>query len=106
MRTLPFVLLGLAVSLSSGCIIIAPNHNGKRATERQESLELDASSVRKTIIIEHSGHDSTSEEGVPVRKTVHQTIIVNGEELKPGDFDSLPPEIKEIIRKHGVKVDD
>jgi len=100
------LLVTLLSIISSGCIIIAPNHNGKKAAERQESLELDTTSARKTIIIEHSGIDSTSEEGIPARKAVHQTIIVNGEELKPGDFDSLPPEIKEIIRKHGVKVDD
>lgn len=106
MRNTSAILATLLSIISSGCIIIAPNHNGKRTAEREESLELDTSSVRKTIIIEHSGHDSTSAEGVPARKTVHQTIIVNGEELKPGDFDSLPPEIKEIIRKHGVKVDD
>ena len=47
-------IVGCALLLTAGCIVIAPNHGGKRQTESEEVVEMDTSTVKRTIIIELS----------------------------------------------------
>ena len=94
-------IFGCALLLTAGCIVIAPNHGGKRQTESEEVVEMDTSTV-KDIIIEHA--TSRSRDNTESSKTVKQTIIINGEEKQQDDLESLPPEIQEILRKHGLKI--
>ncbi|MGB1055212.1 MAG: hypothetical protein ACPG4V_15610 [Limisphaerales bacterium] len=97
-------IFGCALLLTAGCIVIAPNHGGKRQTESEEVVEMDTSTVKRTIIIEHATSASDAENNTESSKTVQQTIIINGEEKQQDDLESLPPEIQEILRKHGVKI--
>lgn len=97
-------VFGCALLLTAGCIVIAPNHGGKRQTESEEVVEMDTSTVKRTIIIEHAISASDPENNTESSKTVKQTIIINGEEKQQDDLESLPPEIQEILRKHGVKI--
>ncbi len=97
-------IVGCALLLTAGCIVIAPNHGGKRQTESEEVVEIDTSTVKRTIIIEHATSASDPENNTEPSKTVKQTIIINGEEKQQDDLESLPPEIQEILRKHGVKI--
>ena len=97
-------IFGCALLLTAGCIVIAPNHGGKRQTESEEVVEMDTSTVKRTIIIEHATSASDPEHHTESSKTVKQTIIINGEEKQQDDLESLPPEIQEILRKHGVKI--
>jgi len=97
-------IYGCALLLTAGCIVIAPNHGGKRQTESEEVVEIDTSTVKRTIIIEHATSASDPENNTESSKTVKQTIIINGEEKQQDDLESLPPEIQEILRKHGVKI--
>ena len=97
-------IVGCALLLTAGCIVIAPNHGGKRQTESEEVVEIDTSTVKRTIIIEHATSASDPENNTESSKTVKQTIIINGEEKQQDDLESLPPEIQEILRKHGVKI--
>ena len=75
----------------------------KRQPESEE-VEMDTSTVKRTIIIEHATSASDPENNTESSKTVKQTIIINGEEKQQDDLESLPPEIQEILRKHGVKI--
>ena len=77
---------------------------GKRQTESAEVVEMDTSTVKRTIIIEHATSASDPENNTESSKTVKQTIIINGEEKQQDDLESLPPEIQEILRKHGVEI--
>ena len=97
-------IVGCALLLTAGCIVIAPNHGGKRQTESEEVVEMDTSTVKRTIIIEQATSASDPENKTESSKTVQQTIIINGEEKQQDDLESLPPEIQEILRKHGVKI--
>ena len=97
-------IFGCALLLTAGCIVIAPNHGGKRQTESEEVVEMDTSTVKRTIIIEHATSASDPENNTESSKTVKQTIIINGEEKQQDDLESLLPEIQEILRKHGVKI--
>ena len=97
-------IVGCALLLTAGCIVIAPNHGGKLQTESEEVVEMDTSTVKRTIIIEHATSASDPENNTESSKTVKQTIIINGEEKQQDDLESLPPEIQEILRKHGVKI--
>ena len=97
-------IVGCALLLTAGCIVIAPNHGGKLQTESEEVVEMDTSTVKRTIIIEHAISASDPEHKTESRKTAQQTIIINGEEKQQDDLESLPPEIQEILRKHGVKI--
>ena len=97
-------IYGCALLLTAGCIVIAPNHGGKRQTESEEVVEIDTSTVKRTIIIEHATSASDPENNTESSKTVKQTIIINGEEKQQDDLESLPPEIQEILRKHGVEI--
>ena len=106
MKILTLPIFGCAVLLTAGCIVIAPNHGAKRQTENEEVLEMDTSTVKRTIIIEHANSASNPEQNTESSKTVQQTIIINGEEKKQDDLESLPPEIQEILRKHGVEIED
>ena len=98
-------VFGCALLLTAGCIVIAPNHGGKRQTESAEVVEMDTSTVKRTIIIEHATSASDPEHNNESRETVQQTIIINGEEKQQDDLESLPPEIQEILRKHGVEIE-
>ena len=97
-------IVGCALLLTAGCIVIAPNHGGKRQTESEEVVEMDTSTVKRTIIIEHATSASDPENNTESSITVQQTIIINGEEKQQDDLESLPPEIQESLRKHGVKI--
>ncbi|MDA7628522.1 hypothetical protein N8843_07755 [Verrucomicrobia bacterium] len=99
-------LLVAAMISATGCIVIAPNKGGKSQAAREASPEVDTSTVKRTIVIEHSNSNSAPDKGTGYEKQTHLTIIVNGEEKKSEDLDSLPPEIKEILKKHGVEIDD
>ena len=104
MKILTPSAFGCALLLTAGCIVIAPNHGGKRQTESEEVVEMDTSTVKRTIIIEHATSASDPENNTQSSKTVKQTIIINGEEKQQDDLESLPAEIQEILRKHGVKI--
>ena len=104
MNILTSSIAGCTLLLTAGCIVIAPNHGGKRQTESEEVVEMDTSTVKRTIIIEHATSASDPENNTESSKTVKQTIIINGEEKQQDDLESLPPEIQEILRKHGVKI--
>ena len=106
MKILTLPIFGCAVLLTAGCIVIAPNNGGKRKTENEEVMEMDTSTMKRTIIIEHAISTSDPEHKTESRKTAQQTIIINGEEKKQDDLESLPPEIQEILRKHGVEIED
>ena len=82
--------------------------NGVDVTETtcKEVMEMDTSTMKRTIIIEHAISASDPEHKSESRKTAQQTIIINGEEKKQDDLESLPPEIQEILRKHGVEIED
>lgn len=54
-------IFGCALLLTAGCIVIAPNHGGKRQTESEEVVEMDTSTVKRTIIIEHATSASDPE---------------------------------------------
>ena len=99
-------IVGCALLLTAGCIVIAPNHGGKRQTESEEVVEIDTSTVKRTIIIEHATSASDPENNTESSKTVKQTIIINGEEKQRDDLESLPPEVQQILRKHGVEIED
>ena len=105
MRDATVFLVTLLSIITSGCIIIAPNHTGKPDSEIQESLDLDTSTAKKTIVIKHSSADSISDKGITPQKTEHQTIIINGEGREFKDLDSLPPEVSDILGKYGIKID-
>ena len=99
MKILTPSIFGCALLVTAGCIVIAPNHGGKRKTENEEIVEMDTSTVKRTIIIEHATSASNPERNTESSKTVQQTIIINGEEKKQDDLESLPPEIQKILRK-------
>ena len=84
--------------------MIAPNHGGKRQTESEEVVEMDTSTVKRTIIIEHATSASNPEHNTESSKTVQETIIINGEEKQQDDL-SHCLEIQEILRKHGVEIE-
>lgn len=106
MKILTSSIFGCALLVTAGCIVIAPNHDGKRKTENEQIVEMDTSTVKRTIIIEHATSASNPEHNTESSKTVQQTIIINGEEKKQDDLESLPPEIQKILRKHGVEIRD
>ena len=106
MKILTLLIFGCVVLLTAGCIVIAPNNGGKGKTENEEVMEMDTSTIKRTIIIEHATSASNPEQNTESSKTVQQTIIINGEEKKQDDLESLPPEIQEILQKHGVKIED
>ena len=106
MKILTPSIFGCALLVTAGCIVIAPNHGGKRKTENEEIVEMGTSTVKRTIIIEHATSASNPEHNTESSKTVQQTIIINGEEKKQDDLESLPPEIQKILRKHGVEIKD
>ena len=99
-------IVGCALLLTAGCIVIAPNHGGKRQTESEEVVEIDTSTVKRTIIIEHATSASDPKNNTESSKTVQQTIIINGEEKQQDDLKSLPPEVQQILRKNGVEIED
>ena len=106
MKILTPSIFGCALLLTAGCIVIAPNHGGKRQTESEEVVEMDTSTVKRTIIIEHTASASDPENNTESSKTVQQTIIINGEEKQQHDLESLPPEVQQILRKNGVEIED
>ena len=106
MKILTSSIFGCALLVTAGCIMIAPNHGGKHKTENEQIVEMDTSTVKRTIIIEHATSASNPEHKTESSKTVQQTIIINGEEKKQDDLESLPPEIQKILRKHGVEIRD
>jgi len=105
MITFSMLTHALAIALLTVCIIILPNSGDKHETEKEEVIEVGNTAEKKTIVIEHSAVGSPPESGAANTKTVHQAIIINGEEKKVEDLNSLPTEVKDILRKHGVRID-
>ena len=94
-------IFGCALLLTAGCIVIAPNHGGKRQTESEEVVEMDTSTVKRTIIIEHATSASDPENNTVSSKTVKQTIIINGEEKQQDDRSHCLPRSRKSSKTWG-----